>query len=344
MMTPEAANPADNPVEAFFDYLGTARALSPRTLTAYAGDLASFFAFLQLSDRPSVVQLGRVDYRQIRAYLAHMQRQGLARKTIARRLAALRTLFRFLTREELVAANPAQAVTTPRLGRRLPGFLDHDQAGALMELPDTHSLLGIRDAAMLETLYASGARVSELAAVDLEDLDEDGGTIRLQGKGNRERVALLGAKAVRALDRYLGLSRPELLARGNSGGMEPALFLNHRGGRLTDRGIRLIVDGWLRQLGTTASGPHCLRHTYATHLLDGGADLRVVQELLGHKNISSTQIYTHVSTQRLQEVYRQAHPRATIQAAGSVRTGGEDNVPEHDRGGPPPPGNSGHGR
>ncbi|MEW6459297.1 MAG: tyrosine-type recombinase/integrase, partial [Bacillota bacterium] len=233
--------------------------------------------------------------------------------TVARKVATWRSFYRYLVRENAVRASPLAGMSAPRLKKRLPGGLYPEEVGTLLEAPDESSPTGLRDRALLETLYAGGLRVSELVGLDLADLDLKQAYVRVLGKGNRERLLPLGRYAVEALKRYLAEGRPKLLGRKKT---TAALFLNYRGDRLTDRGARLVFTSYLKRLASEVpasvgrqAGPHLLRHCFATHLLEAGADLRTVQELLGHARLSTTQIYTRVSADRLQAVYYRAHPR-----------------------------------
>ncbi|HLA23963.1 MAG TPA: tyrosine recombinase [bacterium] len=289
-------------VTAFLRVLEGERGVSPHTLIAYRRDVGRFVRFLR---RENVGAWDAVTAPIARRYVASLDRR-LARSGIARNLSALRTLFRFLYREGKVSQNPLALITAPKQAPRLPEVLTPDEVAAMLGAPDTSAPAGLRDRALLELLYATGLRVGELVSLRLADLslaDE----LRVLGKGRRERIVLMGAPAQEALARYLDEGRPKLI-RGRDPGY---VFLNGRGGVLTDRGVRVILDRCLRQaaLGRRIS-PHVLRHTFATHLLDGGADLRSVQELLGHVNLSTTQIYTHVSRDWLKRVYDRAHPRA----------------------------------
>lgn len=295
-------------IDGFLAYLSAERQASRHTVQAYQRDL---FAGVDFFAR----ELGKPDHRLaaadiepglFRCYLASLGQAGLARTTIARKVAAWRSFFRYLIRENAVEQNPLSGLSAPRLRRRLPGILYPEEVGRLVELPD-NTPRGLRDRALLETLYAAGLRISELTGLDLRDLDLDRGYVRVLGKGNRERRVPLGRAAVRALGRYLAEGRPELVRAGRT---PDAVFLNCRGGRLSVRGARLVFTGYLKRLAPDQqAGPHLLRHCFATHLLDAGADLRAVQELLGHARLSTTQIYTRVSVDRLQEVYQRAHPR-----------------------------------
>ena len=285
-------------VDAFLRYLAAERGASPHTLRSYATDLRDCAAFLR---RRGLGALPDADARVIRGYLADLHARGLARTSIARRLATLRSFYRFLIRRGRARANPAREVRTPSLPRRLPGHLPIDQSEALFRQPFGDAEADRRDRAILELLYASGVRVAELAGLDVGDLDLREGSVRVLGKGRRERVVPLGRKAIDALRAYLG-------ARESGRG---PVFRNRRGGPLTVRSLHRIVRGRARAAGLAGRvTPHTLRHTFATHLLDAGADLRLIQELLGHARLTTTQRYTHVSAERLVRVYDAAHPRA----------------------------------
>ncbi len=296
-------------VDSFMAYLRVERGASPRTLEAYQSDLfqgINFFArALQKAD--TTVQPGDIDHLLFRQYLAHLGKAGLARSSIGRKVAAWRSFYKFLARENVVPANPLGRVHGPKQMKKLPPTLYPDEVKAIIEAPD-RSPVGLRDRAFLETLYASGVRVSELVGLNLGDLDLSAGFIRIIGKGNKERIVPLGSYAVDALKKYLDAGRP-LLLEGRKD--ETAVFLNYRGKRLTARGVRKILNKYLDQLARERNvSPHTFRHCFATHLLNAGADLRTVQELLGHARLSTTQIYTRVTADRLQEVYRKAHPRS----------------------------------
>ncbi|MBE0466328.1 MAG: tyrosine recombinase [Candidatus Desulforudis sp.] len=293
-------------IDGFLAHLQAERQASARTVIAYQRDLfagVDFFARL-LGKQDDKVRADDIDLQLFRRYLTHLGQAGLARSTIARKVAAWRSFFRYLIRENVLEKNPLAGMATPRLRKRLPGVLYPEEVAKLLESPDESSL-GLRDRALLETLYAGGLRISELAGLDLGSLNLEQGYVRVLGKGNRERQVPLGGHAVHALGRYLAEGRPKLLA----GKLTNAVFLNYRGERLSVRGARLVFSGYLKRLTDQQAGPHMLRHCYATHLLDAGADLRTVQELLGHARLSTTQIYTRVSADRLQEVYRRTHPR-----------------------------------
>jgi len=242
----------------------------------------------------------------IRAYLVMMRNSGYSKSTVARKLATLRSFYKFLVRRELLTASPASVIRTPRQDKRLPRCLDEQQVAALLEAPDTDTMLGARDRAILETAYSAGLRVSELVGINLEDLDDISETMRIRGKGKKERLSPLGSKAIEAIDVYLAKRRAAFgpVKRG-------ALFVNKYGKRISDRSVRRMLRKHLLTAGIPGSAtPHTLRHSFATHMLNAGADLRSVQELLGHQSLSSTQIYTHLTMRRLKEVYDRAHPLA----------------------------------
>jgi len=293
------ARKADPPVEQFLRYLAVERGASAHTLRSYAGDLADCAAFLE-SRR--LGPLAAADARMLRGYLAALHERGLARASIGRRLAALRSFYRFLMRRGRAAANPARELRSPKLPPRLPGYLPIDESEALLRAERPPTVRGARTRAILELLYATGVRVAELAGLDVGDLDLGEGAVRVLGKGGKERIVPVGVKAVEALRAYLA----------ETGGRTAGpLFLNARGRRLTVRSVHRIVRGAARAAGLQRRvSPHTLRHTFATHLLDAGADLRLIQGLLGHARLGTTQKYTHVTTDRLMKVYDAAHPRA----------------------------------
>lgn len=281
------------------------RQLSPLTCRNYRrelGEALRFFRSLGVRDWEDI------DRPTARRYLAWLASRGYARGSIARRLSELRSFGRFLARHGLARRNPFAAVRTPRVPLRLPRALSTDQVSALIDGQPASDPRAIRDQAILETLYGAGLRVSELVRLDVDDYDSARALLHVTGKGERDRVALLGRYAVRALDRYLADARPELVAHRRS---EPALFVNRSGRRLTARSVQRLVERRRALLSEPAQAtPHTLRHSFATHLLSGGADLRSVQDLLGHQRLSTTQIYTHVSQVRLRQSYLAAHPLA----------------------------------
>jgi integrase/recombinase XerC len=291
----------ENEIDQFTRYLSTERNVSPRTVEAYGSDLAQFREFV-VGERGSDVGVETVDHLLIRRWMALLHK-GLKKSSIGRKLAAVRAFFKYLVRESMVAKNPAELVSTPKKEKRVPYHLNIDEVTALVESPREGDLLSLRDRAILETLYSCGIRVSELTGLHVGGLDLEEGVVRVLGKGGKERVVPIGRHARRALSDYL-------LARNNPP-IDTPLFLNARGGRLTSRSVARIVDKYILKLATIRKiSPHTLRHTFATHLLEGGADLRAIQELLGHASLSTTQKYTHVSIDRLMEVYDRAHPKA----------------------------------
>ncbi len=291
----------------FFRYLKVEKNASPHTIVSYRTDIEHFFAFAAAKLGMNEVPLTAVTPILIRAYLANLKEEGYARRTIARKMAALRSFFRHLCRETVVAENPFATVRTPKLEKKLPVFLDPAEIDAILALPARDSL-GRRDAAVLELLYATGMRVGELAGLAVRDVDLGEAYALVYGKGSKERVVPVGRKAIAALKLYLDLARPRLTAGAAS---HDTLFVNSRGGPLTDRSVRRVVDKYVTALAIAKNvSPHTIRHTFATHLLNNGADLRAVQELLGHVNLSTTQLYTHVTKERLKAVYGKAHPRA----------------------------------
>ncbi|HAA37533.1 MAG TPA: tyrosine recombinase XerD [Firmicutes bacterium] len=294
-------------LDGFLSYLQVEKNASYHTLRNYGEDLVQFTAFLE----KETINLTAIDYLTLRHYLALLQEKGYDRRSIARKLSAIRSFLRYLNREELLEDKTWHNVSTPRVGKKLPIFLYPEEMLRLLDAPDVQTPAGQRDAAILEVLYASGVRVSELVALNVQDLDLHLGQFIVKGKGARERMVPLGRFACNAVQRYLQNARPLLLRKNSAGELEKALWLNKYGTRLSDRGVRRLVEKYVRQAGLSHGiSPHSIRHTFATHLLNAGADLRAVQELLGHINLSTTQIYTHLTRERLKEVYHDAHPRA----------------------------------
>jgi integrase/recombinase XerC len=292
--------------ERFLEYLSGARNLSANTVAAYRRDLAHFDDFLQ---RAGIEDLSEINHRTLRSFLANQQTRGYARTTVARRSACLRAFFHFLTDTGLITHDPSTTLTFPVKGRRLPRFLSEPEAKALAEGPREDSDLAVRDRAMIELLYATGMRVGELCGLRLSDIDLDAGVIRVIGKGDRERVALAGEPAQHALDDYVRNVRPALARLRDYDG--ETVFLGKRGSPIDPRQVRRIVDREAEALvGGERTSPHTLRHTFATHLLANGADLRSVQELLGHKNVATTQVYTHLTRADVRKAYDSSHPRA----------------------------------
>jgi integrase/recombinase XerC len=293
----------------FLDYLTFERNVSTNTVAAYRNDLESFVGFLcndYLSLGRDQLELGQVDHLGIRSYLAFLSRRKLSRASVARHLSALRSFFKFLVREGLSEANPARTVATPKKEKHLPAVLQTSDVALLLEQPDTSATLGVRDAAWLELLYASGLRIGELVGIDIDDLELRARLVKVHGKGSKERIVPFGSKAETALRAWLAV-RGELASDAD----EQAVFVNYRGQRITTRSVRRLFDGYLKQAALRAGiSPHTLRHSFATHLLNAGADLRGIQELLGHASLSTTQKYTHLNDWQLIAVYKKAHPRA----------------------------------
>lgn len=286
------------------DFLGylQVRNFSVHTCAAYRRDLAQYIRFLGTDD-PLIVERER-----LRSFIATLARENYRRTTVNRKVATLRSFYRFLLKEGRVDHNPASELRGPKKQRTLPKALSIAQVEQLLDAPSLDTPTGIRDRALLHTLYATGLRVCELVGTNLEDLDMGAAEVRVLGKGNRERIALLDRQAGRQLEEYLLVSRPRLLGSGRT----DALFIGQRGERLTVRAVQKNTARYGNLSLRISVSPHTLRHSFATHLLEGGADLRVVQELLGHSTIATTQVYTHLSSQRLRKIYDIAHPRAKL--------------------------------
>jgi integrase/recombinase XerC len=302
-------------IDGFVSHLRDARNSSPHTVRSYANDLGQFADWLGAEQ---LLRMGnswdRVTYPMIRRYLGHLSQGGYERRTVVRKLSSLKAFWKWLERENLVTHNPAQTVLSPKTARPLPDVLDVTEIEKMLELPDAEKPFGRRDRALLETLYATGMRVSEAAALSLPDIDWRAGEVRVvRGKGNKERIVLLGRHALAALKEYIQGPRAALMARRKTDieATTDAVWINGRGTRLSAHAIYILVLGYANRAGIAKNvTPHTLRHSFATHMLEGGADLRVVQELLGHRSLASTQIYTRVGTAHLKKVYEAAHPRA----------------------------------
>ena len=298
-------------IETFVKALSAEKGFSPNTCRAYRSDLEQFLAHFTGSENGTVpdgkkVDVGDVDDTSIRTYLAFLYKNS-QKTTIARKLSALRSFFRFLVKRGVISTNPAKTVLTPKRGSPVPRYLPVDEMFRLLDGVTGESLLALRNRAILETLYSSGVRVAELAGMDVGSVDFDSGFLRVIGKGNKERLSPVGKKAQTCIQIYLD-KRGEVI--GSRIADSDPLFINNRGGRLSPRSIARLLEDVVRQLGLLRPiSPHGFRHTFATHMLDAGADLRMVQELLGHASLSTTQRYTHVSIDRLMEVYDKAHPR-----------------------------------
>ena len=296
----------DEPIRAFIGFLRAEQRASPETLRNYASDLRQLHRFL-LSRRlvSSPIDPNSLSSDAVRAYLQWLDQKGNKPSSLARKLAAVRSFYRYLSRRGMVNDNPVDGMRTPKQPKLLPRVLTKDDADALMTFPAGLTVWSLRDRALLETLYSTGARVGELVALDIGDVRELEGLVRLQGKGRKERIVPIGEMALDAIRRYR-LSLPF-----QSAGVPPrALFCNQRGGRLTSRSVARVVNRYSSRLAGGAVSPHALRHSFATHLLDEGADLRSIQEMLGHASLRTTQRYTHVATDQLLAVYDRAHPRA----------------------------------
>jgi integrase/recombinase XerC len=294
-------DPLTEHIREFSVYLETERNVSWHTLQAYRSDLAQMLSFVQREKGETASALD-VDHLLLRRYLSQLSKFA-KKSSIGRKLAAIRSFFRFLLRRGTINKNPAELVATPKKEQRLPFHLDIDQTTSLMEAPDEGQKNALRDRAILELLYSSGLRVSELTGLNITEIDLSGGMVRVMGKGGKERIVPVGSRATEALQVYL--------KQRDDAGTIGALFLNSRGGRINRRSVARIVDAHVLKIAAFKRiSPHTLRHTFATHMLEGGADLRAIQELLGHASLSTTQKYTHVSIDRLMEVYDKAHPKA----------------------------------
>lgn len=284
-----------HPIPKFLSYLEIEKNYSDHTILNYKIDLEEFFDFLK------GISFKDIDYPVLRRYVAHIRARNLKPRSVARKLSCLRSFFKYLHREGIVDKNPAKLLMTPKLDKKLPNFLSEEETSTLIESTDTDKSSELRDRAIFETLYSTGIRVSELVGLNEHSVDSIGNVIRVMGKGKKERIVPIGEKAIEALMAYA-----QVRSKKSS-----ALFLNKTGGRLTTRSIRNIINKYIQRAGLHKKvSPHAIRHSFATHLLNRGADLRSVQELLGHMNLSTTQIYTHLTTEKLKSVYDQAHPRA----------------------------------
>ncbi|MDO8568011.1 MAG: tyrosine recombinase XerC [Dehalococcoidales bacterium] len=286
----------------YLDYLRAEKNASRYTVRNYEADLRDFFGYVHSQ---GITSLKEIDKQAIRSYLTSLVERDMAKSSMSRKLSAIRSFYRYLRREEIIKESPVENIASPKLDKRLPTFLTGDEAKKLVESPDLSKPEGQRDRALLEMLYASGMRVSELVSLNIEQVNLENREIRVWGKGSKERIVLIGEPAAAALVGYLNSGRPRLL--GNK--PNTAVFLGRYGGRLPVRTVEKILAKYARSVGKRVH-PHMLRHTFATHMLDGGADLRVVQELLGHATLSSTQVYTHVTKSQARKVYLSAHPMA----------------------------------
>jgi len=294
----------DTTIERFLRYMDVERGVSELTVKSYREDLDALNEYFSDDDgqSPGPAEIRPTDLRQ---YVSALHEAGYAAATISRRLASLRSFFRFAQREGLVKTNPAKPLRNPRKQQKLPHFLTSDEIGQLLDAPDTQNRLGCRDQAILETLYSTGVRVSELVGIDFGDVDFEQAVVRVRGKGRRERYAPLGSFAIGSIQKWVKASGRKAMP------LDEPLFTNRLGGRLTSRSVGRMLEKYLQAAGLDErTTPHTLRHSFATHLLDGGADIRSVQELLGHRSLVTTQIYTHLMTAALKKAYEKSHPRA----------------------------------
>ena len=293
----------DNLVDRFTDFLVVEKGLSPNTLEAYSRDLGHYLTFLR---HKGISNISDSDTTHVLSYLIALQRRGLSARSRARHVVTLRAFYRFLTKEGILKANPAQLVDIPKWLKKLPEFLQVEEVDRLLAVPNIKTPLGMRDSAMLELLYAAGLRVSELIRIQLQEINLDAGFVKVFGKGSKERVVPIGVSAKKQIEQYLAVGRGVLLKGRHS----PYLFVNRSGKCLTRQGFWKLLKRYAVKAGITAKiYPHTLRHSFATHLLEGGADLRSVQIMLGHVDIATTQIYTHVARERLKRIHEQYHPR-----------------------------------
>ncbi|MCD5412699.1 MAG: tyrosine recombinase XerC [Dehalococcoidia bacterium] len=292
------------PLDKYIRYLQVERNLSSFTVRNYTTDILSFLDFLK---GEGVRSLADVDHSLVRRYLSRLLDNGIVRASISRKMSALRSLFHYLNREGLIETEPLSKISRPKRERRLPTFLTPEEMRSLLSSPNISTPQGLRDLAILELLYATGLRVSEIASLDTGSVDLESRQIRVWGKGSKERMVLIGKPAAGALAQYMSYGRTKMLGRRKTN----ALFINRYGERIAERRIQYLIKKYAEQAGISGRVfPHILRHTFATHMLDGGADLRVVQELLGHANLASTQIYTHVTRSQMRTRYLEAHPRS----------------------------------
>jgi tyrosine recombinase XerC len=290
----------DRLIEKFLRYLEIEKNSSSHTVLNYKIDLAEFSKFLQ--DKP----IADVDYLALRKYLAHLKEINLNNRTISRKLSCLRSFYKFLFREGLIKNNPVVMLSSPKQEKILPKFLTEEETVKLIEAPATDTVLGLRDRAIFEALYSTGMRVSELVSLNIDNIDFIGSTVKVLGKGKKERLLPIGDRALEAINQYLSERNSQRKKKETE-----TLFLNKNNTRLSDRGVRKIIHKYITKLSLRSGvSPHTMRHSFATHLLNRGADLRSVQELLGHANLSTTQIYTHLTTEKLKSIYNKAHPRA----------------------------------
>ena len=291
-------------VSKFLDYLSYEKHYSKYTVLNYKEDLTFFVKYL---DKKKINDIKKIDYKVIREYLVYMHNKKLSKKTISRHISSLRSFFKYLLNRENISENPMILIQNPKLDKLLPKFLYKEELDIIEAIPDMETPLGIRDKLIVEMFYATGIRVSELSNLKINDIDFKGKKINIMGKGSKERIVLFGDTCLKLITVYMDKSRPYILNDGDS----PYLFVNKRRNRLTENSIRIIIKNILKKSGLNIKlTPHVLRHTFATDLLNNGADLRTVQELLGHENLSTTEVYTHITNERLRKVFNNCHPRA----------------------------------
>ncbi len=297
-------------VTGFLQYLEAERNYSAHTIVAYRTDLEHFAQFLRSLDPKKTWVSVAVDHRTIRQFLGFLLSQNHSKRSVARALACLKSFFKFLHKRNVVQVNPTANISTPKLEKRLPQFLDEQAASALMKQPDPASAQGMRDIAIMELFYSCGIRLGELIGLRVSDVDFENGTIKVLGKGSKQRVIPFGRKAKEALQRYLP-QRTNLLGKNKGRSSADNFFLSDRGKKMNPRSVNSLTARYIGKVSEIRQkSPHVLRHSFATHLLDRGADLRAVKELLGHESLSTTQVYTHVSVERLKKIYAQSHPKA----------------------------------
>ncbi|MDD5434378.1 MAG: tyrosine recombinase XerC [Nitrospira sp.] len=311
----------ENAVKDFLTYLSAEKNVSPHTLRSYCSDIKQFEEYIRgmlQKDNLTLEDIKNIDHLIIRAFLSNLYDKGISKASLARKVSSLRTFLNYLNRENKISSNPASLVAIPRKDKSLPRFLSIDEMDTLLNAPVGEEVLTLRDRAILETFYSCGMRIAEIEAVNIEDVNFPENLIRVKGKGRKERIVPIGSKALDAIRKYiaanpltpLGTEFNSVPEKGGKGGFDAPLFLNKSGKRITTRSIHRIVEKYKKLSGLWDMTPHSIRHTFATHLLNGGADLRSVQEMLGHASLSTTQRYTHVSMDRLMEIYDKAHPRS----------------------------------
>jgi integrase/recombinase XerC len=294
----------EHDINRFIDHITCQRNLSAYTVRAYRRDVEDLLSFLK---EEGIEDLENTCYKTIRKYVSHLSKKGLSKSTISRHISSIRTFFTYLKREGLITQNPVLLVVLPKKDKTLPKIFSRDETEGMLDIPDTSTMRGLRDLAILEIMYAAGLRVSEVVGLDIRDLDLKEGEARVIGKGDKERVVFLTDIAVKTLRHYLDAARPCLVREHET----EALFLNKDGHRLSVRSVQMMLDKIGLKAGVKGrSSPHMMRHSFATHMLEEGADLRTIQELLGHEDLSTTQVYTHLESTRLKQIHRKAHPRA----------------------------------